>query len=136
MRDAAGQSPDGFHFLSLAQLGFGFPKHPFRSSPLTELADLETDVFHHSQQLVIGLPDLPAEEFDDTLDLTSDEHGKSKCPVEPSLLSLHLTRKVGIQRDVRHPGRLAAGPNTPRQAFFPEKHLLPSNHRKRIGLYG
>jgi hypothetical protein len=33
------------------------------------LADLETYVFHHPQQLVIGLPYLAAEEFDDTLDL-------------------------------------------------------------------
>ena len=135
VRDPAGQSPDGFHFLSLAQLGFGFPKHPFRSSPLTELADLEADVFHHSQQLVIGLPDLPAEEFDDTLDLTPDEYRKPERPVETSLLCLDPTRKIRIQRHVCHPGRLAAGPNTPGQAFFPKKYLLPDDHRKRIGLH-
>src|SRR5688572_23651698 len=136
MRHTAGQSSHRFHLLRLSQLRLCFPQYPFRSSSLAELTDLETDVFHHLQPLVIGLPHLAAEEFDDTLDLTPYENRKSKRPVEPDLPSRRATKKIGIRRHIRHPCRLSARPNPSGQTLPAYKRSLPGVQSKRIGLHG
>src|SRR5713226_9320549 len=56
--------------------------------------------------------------------------------MKSNLSSLRYTREISIHRDVRHPGRLAAGPNPSRQTLAACKHTQPGVQGKRIGMYG
>jgi hypothetical protein len=85
------------------------------SPALNELSDAAPDAGHHREKLLVGLPNLPAEELHDAKELSAVVYWKSDCRVQPILGSNRRPWEVGILSHVGNPGRTTAGPNANRQ---------------------
>ena len=136
MRHTAGQSADRLHLLRLPQLGFRLSKGLLRPGPLDELADLQSDIGRHLEQFLIGLPHLPAVEFDDDLDTAADANGESECAVQTDGPGRHGARKIGVGLYVRDPRRVAGGPDPAWEPHTTHECLQGGGRHELVGPQG
>mgnify|MGYP001412236409 CR=1 FL=1 len=132
MRDAAGQPAHGFHLLRLLELDLRPAQGILGPSPFTELPDLQADVRHHLEQLLVRFADLPAIEFDDALDFRPHADRKPEGAVKPDFRGGVRTREVGFSYHIGDPGRLARLPHTTRQSRSDRKGVLPGGEDEFI----
>src|SRR5262245_11720533 len=90
---------------------------PLCAFALDELTDLVTGGRHHFEQLLVGMANLAAKEFEDAQYLTGEDNRKTKGASQTFFYGHGRPGKVRILGHIGNPGRLLGGPDPPGQAY-------------------
>jgi len=111
-------------FLRLAVETRALRLHP---CALDELSDLGADRREHAEQVLVGLPDLAAEELDHAHHGVSEPDREPEGGVQALARRGRRAREVQVGDHVRDPRRLAAGPHAARQPDADAKGSRPAD---------
>src|ERR1700678_1496531 len=99
----------------MSKLALGKLQRVLRTLALDKLPDLVADGCHHVEQILVRLPNVTAEEFDDAEDLTAQQDREGKGPVQAFVCGDVGTRKIPIMGNIRDVRRRTARPDSARQ---------------------
>src|SRR5262249_19585451 len=92
---------------------------------LDELAELTADDGHHVEEILIGLPDLAAEELEDAQDVATEDDRHTEARVQPLTSRDRGPGELVIGNDIGNVDRLTLDPAATRQPDAGAKRALP-----------
>ncbi len=103
---------------------------------LDELADLVAHRLEHPQEILVGVPELRAEELHHAEESARADHGKPERPVQPVLGRARPTGEVRIPLHVHDPRGVPRRPDPARQAHAPRERRGPTLVGQRVSAGG